>query len=158
MIRMTALLLPVLLLCSCTDKNVGRGDSNLTAEELSMLIGMQTFSTDVSLLKGQSLNIGTFDESGSQRSLAVFQAPEKLVDARIVLSYWKPDKSPEARYGYILPSGSNGSGTFEVPQPYTGVTTDKTPYKIGEGLAFLRFERTNTYFGYWITPEERRTP
>ena len=154
MCRTTALFLVALFVCSCSDRRDNEHYNRFSTNELAKLIGMMTFVAEVSLTEGQSLHVGTFDESGQQRGFAVFQASERLVDARVVLSYWKPDKSPEARYGYILPSGMNGTGTFRVPQPYTGVTASTTVYKAGIGFAFLQFQGAETYFGYWITPNK----
>ena len=152
MSRITALLLPLILLCSCGEQDIRRANDDLTVKELSKLIGMQTFTANVSLNQGEDLYIGKFDKAGQKRGFVRFPASEPLVDARIVLGYQKTDKSLEASYGYIVPSGDWGTGTFTVPQPYTGVTTDTTAYRVGDAFAFLKFEGSDVYLGYWISP------
>ena len=154
MLRIIGILLPVLFLCSCGDRDFKRGNGSLRAEELAKLIGMQAFTANVSLDQGEELYIGTFEEAGQRSGFVRFQASERLVDTRIVLGYWKADKSPEAKYGYITPSGDSGTGTFTVPQPYTGVTASASGYRVGDAFAFLRFEGTDMYLGYWITPNQ----
>ena len=152
--RITALLLPILLLCSCRDQGTHNGNDDITAQELSKLIGMHTFTANISLALGEELHIGTFEEAGQRQAFVRFPAADNLVDARMVIAYWKTDKSPEANYGYIVPSGDWGTGTLKVPQPYTGATWQKTPCRTGDGFAFLRFEGSDRYLGYWITPNK----
>ena len=154
MYRIIALLLLALCVCSCADRRRNEDYKSVSANELAKLMGMMTFTADVSLTEGQSLHIGTFDKSGSTRGFAVFTPREQSHSARIVIGYWKKDRSAEAYYGYILPSGDNGTGTFELPQPYTGVTASTPAYRAGNGFAFLQFDGSETHLGYWITPNK----
>jgi hypothetical protein len=157
MMRILGILLATLVVTSCKGPEAG---TSLTTEELAKVTGVQALSATVSLNEGDELYLGRFGGAGQRSGFVRFVATERLVDARVVLAYWKTDKSLEANYGYITPRGDSGTGRFTVPQPYTGVTASASPYKVGEAFAFLRFEGTDTYVGYWITPNEQvhRTP